>query len=161
MPQHAGHGVSLMTSFLSTDDLHALADSLSETADRLRQAATAPPEGRPGAASFARQILAARGRLAHFVDADLFADPARDILLDLFVAGEEGRRISISSCCIAASVPPTTALRWIGMLKKRNLIRETVDPADGRRKWLSLTPDVHNAMRDYVNAVAGMFVTGP
>jgi len=149
-----------MTSLLSTDDLHALADSLSETAERLRQVATAPPEGRPGAANFARQILAARGRLAQFVDADLFADPARDILLDLFVAGEEGRRISISSCCIAASVPPTTALRWIGMLKKRNLIRESVDPADGRRKWLSLTPSVHDAMRDYVNAVAGMFTTG-
>jgi len=149
-----------MTSLLSTDDLHALADSLSETAERLREAAAAPPEGSPNAAGFARQILAARGRLAQFVDSDLFADPARDILLDLFVAGEEGRRISISSCCIAASVPPTTALRWIGMLKKRRLIQETVDPADGRRKWLSLTPPVHDSMRNYVNAVAGMFATG-
>jgi len=160
MPQHARHGVHLMTSFLSADDLNALADSLSETAQRLREAAVAPPEGRPSVAVFARQMLAARGRLSQFVDSDLFADPARDILLDLFVAGEEGRRISISSCCIAAAVPPTTALRWIGMLKKRNLVQETVDPADGRRKWLSLTPDVHNAMRDYVNAVAGMFMTG-
>jgi hypothetical protein len=149
-----------MTASLSADDLNALADSLSQTAHRLRDAATAPPDGRPSAATFARQILAARGRIVNFIDADLFADPARDILLDLFVAGEEGRRISISSCCIAASVPPTTALRWIGMLKKRGLIRETTDPADGRRKWLSLTPDVHNAMRDYVNAIAGMFGPG-
>ena len=45
------------------------------------------------------------------------------------------------------------------MLKKRKLIQETVDPADGRRKWLSLTPDVHETMRDYVNAIAGMFTT--
>jgi hypothetical protein len=149
-----------MASSLSTDDLNALADGLSDTAERLRAAAVAPPEGRPGVAAFARQILAARGRIGNFVAADLFADPARDILLDLFVAGEEGRRISISSCCIAASVPPTTALRWIGMLKKRQLIQETTDPADGRRKWLSLTPDVHIAMRDYVNAVAGMFLAG-
>ena len=149
-----------MTAPLSTDELNALADNLAQTASRLREAATAPPGGRPGAAVFARQILAARGRLGNFVDADLFADPARDILLDLFVAGEEGRRISISSCCIAASVPPTTALRWIGMLKKRGLIQESVDPADGRRKWLSLPSEVHDAMRDYVNAVAGMFATG-
>lgn len=148
-----------MPASLSPDDLHALADNLAQTAERLREAATAPPEGGPNAASFARQILAARGRIGNFIDADLFADPARDILLDLFVAGEEGRRISISSCCIAASVPPTTALRWIGMLKKRKLIQESVDPADGRRKWLSLTPDIHNAMRDYVNAVVGMFAT--
>lgn len=149
-----------MASSLSTDDLNALADGLAETAERLREAAAAPPEGRPSAAIFARQILAARGRIGNYIEADLFADPARDILLDLFVAGEEGRRISISSCCIAASVPPTTALRWIGMLKKRALIQESVDPADGRRKWLSLTPDVHNAMRNYVNAVVGMFATG-
>jgi len=149
-----------MASSLTNDDLNALADSLRQAADRLRDAAAAPPEGRPSAASFARQILAARGRLGNYIDADLFADPARDILLDLFVAGEEGRRISISSCCIAASVPPTTALRWIGMLKKRKLIQESVDPGDGRRKWLSLTPDIHTAMRDYVNAVAGMFVMG-
>jgi hypothetical protein len=148
-----------MTSSLSADELNALAESLAQTAERLREAAAAPPEGRPSAASFARQILAARGRIGNFIDADLFADPARDILLDLFVAGEEGRRISISSCCIAAAVPPTTALRWIGMLKKRELIQETVDPADGRRKWLSLTPSVHEAMRDYVNAISGAFVT--
>lgn len=148
-----------MASSLSPDDLNALAEGLSQTAQRLREAAVAPPEGRPSAAFVARQILAARGRIVNFIDADLFADPARDILLDLFVAGEEGRRISISSCCIAAAVPPTTALRWIGMLKKRDLIQEMVDPADGRRKWLSLTPDVHDAMRDYVNGIAGMFLT--
>lgn len=149
-----------MTSSLSPDELHALAESLAQTAERLREAAAAPPGGGPSAAGFARQILAARGRIGNFIDADLFADPARDILLDLFVAGEEGRRISISSCCIAAAVPPTTALRWIGMLKKRELIQETIDPADGRRKWLSLTPHVHRAMRDYVNAIAAAFTTG-
>jgi hypothetical protein len=148
-----------MTSPLSPDELNALADNLAQTAERLRAAAAAPPEGRPSAAVFARHILAARGRIGNFIDADLFADPARDILLDLFVAGEEGRRISISSCCIAAAVPPTTALRWIGMLKKRNLIQETVDPADGRRKWLSLTPHIHDAMRDYVNAIANAFIS--
>ena len=148
-----------MTSSLSTDELIALADTLAQTADRLRDAAVTPADGRPGAASFARRILAARGRIGNYIDADLFADPARDILLDLFVAGEEGRRMSISSCCIAAAVPPTTALRWIGMLKKRGLIQETVDPADGRRKWLSLTPRVHDAMRDYVEAIAGVFTS--
>ncbi len=77
-------------------------------------------------------------------------------MLDLSVAGEEGTRISISSCCIAAAVPPTTALRWIKMLNKRGLVHETVDPTDGRRKWLNLSPDAHAAVRNYVLA-AGMF----
>jgi hypothetical protein len=147
-----------MTALLSPDDLSALAETLREAAERLAAAVTsAEARPQPSAAAYAKQILAARGRIGGFIDADLFADPARDILLDLFVAGEEGTRISISSCCIAAAVPPTTALRWIKMLKKRGLVNETVDPADGRRKWLSLSPDAHKAVRDYVMAVSGMF----
>jgi hypothetical protein len=144
-----------MASSLSTDDMSALVETLRDAAERL--SAAIEPRPQPNAATYARLILAARRRISTFIDADLFADPARDILLDLFVAGEEGTRISISSCCIAAAVPPTTALRWIKMLKKRGLVHETVDPADGRRKWLNLSPDAHTAVRDYVLAASGMF----
>ena len=42
----------------------------------------------------------------------LFADPAWDIMLDLFAARIEGKDITVSSAGIAACVPPTTALRW-------------------------------------------------
>ncbi|HMI18879.1 MAG TPA: MarR family transcriptional regulator [Sphingomonas sp.] len=144
-----------MASSLSADDMSALAETLRNAAERL--SAAIEPKPRPNAATYARLILAARRRISTFIDADLFADPARDILLDLFVAGEEGTRISISSCCIAAAVPPTTALRWIKMLKKRGLVHEAIDPADGRRKWLSLSADAHKAVRDYVLAASGMF----
>jgi hypothetical protein len=41
---------------------------------------------------------------------DLFADPGWDILLDLYAARQEGKQVSVSSLCIAAAVPPTTAL---------------------------------------------------
>lgn len=158
-----------MTSPLSAAELTELADTLRSVADRLDGREITPPPspspapataatGRPvpSPAAYARQILAARAKLATFMDADLFADPARDILLDLFAAGEEGTRISISSCCIAAAVPPTTALRWIGMLKRRGIVQETVDPADARRKWLSLSSDAQATMRAYINAVSGM-----
>ena len=144
-----------MASALSADDLNALAETLRDAAERL--AAASEPRPPLNAAGYARLILAARRRISGFIDADLFADPARDILLDLFVAAEEGMRISISSCCIAAAVPPTTALRWIRMLKNRGLVLESVDPADGRRKWLSLSADAHKAVRDYVLAASGMF----
>ena len=54
------------------------------------------------------------------------ADRARDrnvfrrgicrMLLDLLAARLERERVSVSSLCIAAAVPPTTALRWIRTL---------------------------------------------
>ena len=78
----------------------------------------------------------------------LFADPAWDMLLDLFVAREQGRNISVSSLCIAAAVPPTTALRWIRHMDERGLLERRKDPRDGRRVWIAIKAEVHKKMRD-------------
>jgi hypothetical protein len=85
---------------------------------------------------------ARRERERHFPN--LMADPAWDLLLDLFIAGEEHRRVSVTSACIAAAVPATTALRWIGILTKQGLIERNVDPDDGRKTYLSLSPSAHS-----------------
>jgi hypothetical protein len=56
-----------------------------------------------------RAVIRARRLRNQFFADELFADPAWDMLLDLFAAGLEKRRVSVSSLCIAAAVPPTTA----------------------------------------------------
>ena len=70
---------------------------------------------------------------------NLFADPAWDIMLDLCAAQHDGRAVSVSSACIAASVAPTTALRWIATLEGRGLVERTADDRDGRRHFLKLS----------------------
>jgi DNA-binding MarR family transcriptional regulator len=89
-----------------------------------------------------------RQREEAFAPFDLFGEPAWDLLLDLFIAGEERRAISVSSACIAAVVPPTTALRWIAALHERGLITRDADPDDRRRCLLALTPHAHRLMLD-------------
>ena len=84
-----------------------------------------------------------------FCDPTLFADPAWDILIDLFIASEEGRGISISSACIASAVPITTALRWIKILETAGHISRHDDPSDARRIFISLTEESTNALRRY------------
>ena len=49
--------------------------------------------------------------------------------------------VSVSSLCIAARVPSTTALRWLTMLEKRGLIGRRADDYDRRRSFLFLTED--------------------
>lgn len=71
---------------------------------------------------------------------DLFADPAWDMMLDLYVATKVRRPISVSSCCIASGVPPTTALRWLSELERRDLVRRIDDELDKRRSFVVLTP---------------------
>jgi hypothetical protein len=92
-----------------------------------------------GTVSLARNIYRFRRRRERTFGKDLFADPAWDLLLDLFIAGREGREISVSSACIAANAPATTALRWICQLEREGLISRALDPGDGRRSHLHLT----------------------
>lgn len=85
---------------------------------------------------------ALRRRRESEFDADLFSDPAWDILLDLYLAARAQKRISVTSACIASAAPATTALRWIEVLANRGLIVRAPDPADRRRTFVDLAPGV-------------------
>ena len=86
-----------------------------------------------------RAVLRARRLRESMFPANLFADPAWDILLDLMAARLENAQVSVSSLCIAAAVPPTTALRWIRQLTERGLLERQADPDDGRRIFIALS----------------------
>src|SRR3546814_11460790 len=65
-------------------------------------------------ALFGQNLIRCRRLRDRYFDGDLFADPAWDMLLDLYLAAERNTRpVSISSLCIASAVPAPTALRWI------------------------------------------------
>jgi len=63
----------------------------------------------------------------------IFADPAWDMLLDLYGCHLEGETVCISNACAAAGVPTTTALRWVNRLEEAGLVERRPDPADNRR----------------------------
>lgn len=104
-------------------------------------------------ASAIRDIIRARRLREDLFGAGLFADPAWDILLDLMAARIEGRSVAVSSLCIAAAVPATTALRWIKQLTDAGLLRRVADPDDGRRVFIELTDNAATAMATYFAAV--------
>ena len=70
----------------------------------------------------------------------VFRDHAWDMLLDLFIASEEGRSISACSAAIAACAPQSTGLRCLNEMVARGLVKRTVDPSDGRRSMVEITP---------------------
>lgn len=100
-----------------------------------------------------RTIIAARGLRARFFPAELFADPAWDILLDLTRAKLDNQQVSVSSVCIAASVPMSTALRWVRHMTEAGLLRRWTDPKDRRRDLIALTEPTALHMRDYLSSV--------
>ena len=74
-----------------------------------------------------------------FFPEPLFGDPCWDMLVDLGISHMEERSISVSSLCIAAGIPQTTALRRIADLENIGLVIRAKDPDDGRRIYVALT----------------------
>lgn len=96
-----------------------------------------------------RQVIANRQARARFFDAELFGDPAWDMLLDLTAARGEGAEVSVTSLCIASGVPATTALRWLTQMVESGLFVRVPDPADKRRAFIALSDRSLTAMAGY------------
>ena len=101
------------------------------------------------------RIMAAQlnRRKAHFPEAT-FEDPQWMMMLELFIAGEEGRNVSISSLCFASGVPSTTALRHIRALVAKGLFERVSHPRDRRICHVRLTRETKNQMIGYLVTVA-------
>lgn len=99
-----------------------------------------------------RAIIRARRLRDQYFGSDLFADPAWDMLLDLMAARLEQQRVAVSSLCIAAAVPATTALRWIKALTEHGLFVRSADPQDGRRVYIELSEGAAAALAAYLRA---------
>ena len=100
-----------------------------------------------------RRILRQRQQRNRFFEGELFADPAWDMLLDLTAARAEHKRVSVTSLCIAAGVPPTTALRWIGQMTHAGLFERVEDTMDRRRAFIGLTEAAADGMARYFDAI--------
>ena len=101
----------------------------------------------------ARRMLRQRRMREQYFPADLFADPAWDMLLDLYAARLERQPVSVSSLCIAAAVPATTALRWIKTMTDAGMFVREADPLDGRRIFIGLAEAAFESLARYFEAL--------
>lgn len=104
----------------------------------------------PVKASDVRTMLRLRRQRDRLFGGELFADPAWDMMLDLLAARIERLKVAVSSLCIAAAVPPTTALRWIRTLTDLGIFVRVADPTDGRRVFIDLSDAAAAAVLDFV-----------
>ena len=112
----------------------------------------------PVSADAVRSVIRARRLRGRFFEEDLFADPAWDMLLDLLQAEIAQLRVPVSSLCIAAAVPATTALRWLKAMTDKGIFVRRADPHDGRRVFVELSRDASVAIRRYFAEVGQVAV---
>ena len=145
----------------SAERLRQLSEEVSRIASTLARLSTGPAapirpieptsetDGPPLSVETVRSVIRARRLRARYFHDELFADPAWDMLLDLLQAEIAQLRVPVSSLCIAAAVPATTALRWLKTMVSQGLFLRRADPHDGRRVFVELSPDASRALRRY------------
>jgi DNA-binding MarR family transcriptional regulator len=141
--------------------LRQLSDEVSRIAATLARLSTAPVASQPELrkpveddvpdvpVEIVRSVIRARRLRSRYFPEDLIADPAWDMLLDLLQAEIAQLRVPVSSLCIAAAVPATTALRWLKSMTDKGIFVRRADPHDGRRVFVELSSDASVAMRRY------------
>ncbi|VAV94972.1 hypothetical protein MNBD_ALPHA04-1275 [hydrothermal vent metagenome] len=135
-------------SFKAQDSLTV--QPLGSTESAVKQNPSAP---HPISARQVRNLIKARRLRDQYFDTELFADPAWDMLLDLMAARLEGQKVSVSSLCIAASVPPTTALRWIKTMTEEKIFLRKADNQDGRRIFIELSDEATAGMIGFFSMI--------
>jgi len=155
------HRLSDIASDQNAARLRQLSDEVSRIAATLARLSSGPAAPPPAiepmhktdlpdiSADMVRTVIRARRLRGRYFAEDLFADPAWDMLLDLLQAEISHLRVPVSSLCIAAAVPATTALRWLKTMVSQGLFVRRADPHDGRRVFVELAPDASRALRRY------------
>ncbi|OYU15082.1 MAG: hypothetical protein CFE37_07655 [Alphaproteobacteria bacterium PA4] len=131
-----------------------IAEALNRLAAEERQQ---PIDTSPVDAALVRRLIRVRRERDRWFPAEIFADPAWDMLLDLIAARMEGKTVPVSSLCIASAVPTSTALRWVRSLQEAGLFLRHTDPGDARRSYITLSDTAAAAMLAWLRAFAGQF----
>jgi DNA repair protein RadC len=104
----------------------------------------------PTAAANARLAAWHRNRRRELIgQLSLLANPAWDMLIDLFLHAECGKQVSISALCFGSCLPMSTALRHVRKLCDSGLVTRQIDPLDGRRSLVALSNHAFDRLNEY------------
>jgi predicted transcriptional regulator len=87
-----------------------------------------------------------------FGAAAMFGEPTWELLLDLFVQSQRWNEVTVTSACIAAGVPTTTALRYLSALIDAGLVERKPSQADKRMHLVVLTDRGIEMVKDSLKA---------
>jgi hypothetical protein len=97
------------------------------------------------------KLLNERRLRTKFISGLFLGEPVWDVVLDLFKAELQRKPISISSACLAANVPQTTALRYITSMTDCGMLIRRKCPHDARVVYIELSRKLYQSLRSYLS----------
>jgi DNA-binding MarR family transcriptional regulator len=101
----------------------------------------------------ARTLISQLNRRKKYLPEAVFEDPQWLMTLELFVAGEQARAVSVSSLCLSSGVPSTTALRHIRTLETKGFFERIAHPRDRRISHLRLSDGARDQLARYLVSI--------
>lgn len=120
--------------------------SLVLSGDEILRYSSVAPFRRDELISRARGVFLARRLRAQHFNRIIFAEPAWDILLLLYLADSSGGRQTIGQLAALVETPLTTVLRWVACLEKEHLVERMDHPTDRRIVFIRLTDEGRKAL---------------
>ena len=106
-------------------------------------------------AAIAQSEFHNRRRRDSLIRYDLFAEPAWDMLLDLYIEHHRGQPVAIDRLCAVSATASTTALRWLGLLIEKELVMRSSSAEEGGPVRVALSErgvgEMERYLRDFLH----------
>jgi len=135
------------------DDIVRRLDALLRTVAEAPSPVPAPSSFRSGKLEAAKREWESRRLRERLFGAVLFGDCAWDIVLDLFIAQEEGREVTLAGVCQATELDESVVLRSLATLIEAGLIIRLVGASHLRGVNIALSEAALARLCDYFNEV--------
>lgn len=99
----------------------------------------------------AQAIFSGRRLRTSYFPPSLFAEPAWDLLLALFIADQPDDTQSVTHLSEQIGSPLTSSLRWLRYLEDVGFIERTKSQSDRRKIFIALSEKGRNAMIHYLS----------
>jgi hypothetical protein len=135
-----------------SEKIHQAIDSVQHALGRIAALASILPSALTGTslAAMAERLYLERRRRDDYFPRGLFGEPAWDLILALFIAREEGRRLSIAEAYEAAAVKPAAGRRLLTRLEGTGMLARSSGQEDRRKRYVQLTPNASDRLTDYL-----------
>jgi MarR family len=139
----------------SSERIQQAIDSVEQALGRIAALASILPSTLAGAslAAMAERLYLERRRRNDYFPPGLFGEPVWDLMLALFIAREEARRLTIAEAYEAAGVKPAAGRRLLMRMERAGLVARTPDQQDRRKRYVGLTHSASERMADYLTRI--------
>lgn len=120
---------------------------------RAPEAAIVESDSEAQLTALAKRLVSQRKARRDFFPADLFHEPAWEMMMALFIARDEAQAMNIKTLVACADAPVTTAQRWLEYLAKLGMVTRTIDPLDRRRMEVQLSDKGRESMTLYLRSL--------